>query len=205
MRQPEHVYTEPQNVLYPEYLGKKKPGMMKSKDLVIKSEIENLLQSRSSGQNLKSYFENLPDHKVRRAIVILSRICPDKSTVSDDDLEFIICMLSKERYLEQDSFFNFIHSLNLIEFTETQKDALIPVIQKHFETLYENCTFELDNLLVNIFKLPDLFEYMKTLAEEGSTAVLQHIADILRYEHFSDSKVSAEALEILEQKISRKL
>ena len=179
--------------------------MMKSKDLVIKSEIENLLQSRSSGQNLKSYFENLPDHKVRRAIVILSRIYPDKSTVSDDDLEFIICMLSKERYLEQDSFFNFIHSLNLIKFTETQKDTLIPVIQKHFEALCENCTFELDNLLVNIFKLPDLFEYMKTLAEEGSTAVLQHIADILRYEHFSDDKVSAEALEILEQKISRKL
>jgi len=205
MRQPEHVHTESQNALYPEYLGKKKHDMMKSKDLVIKSEIENLLQSRSSGQNLKSYFENLPDHKVRRAIVILSRIYPDKNTVSDDDLAFIICMLSKERYLEQDSFFNFIHSLNLIEFTETQKDALIPVIQKHFETLCENCTFELDNLLVNIFKLPDLFEYMKLLAEEGSTAVLQHIADILRYEHFSDSKVSAEALEILEQKISRKL
>lgn len=179
--------------------------MMRSKDFVIKSEIEDLLESNFSGQKLRSYFENLPDNRIRRAIAILSMLYPNKLTVSDDDFIFIIYMLSNKKYLDQENFFHFIDSINIIDFTEAQKKSLIVLIKKHFETLCKNCTYELDSFLIKIFELSDLFKYMEMLAIDGSKAVLEHIFYILRCKDFSSSNVSDEAIEMLQQKISQKL
>lgn len=178
---------------------------MKNKDITIRLEIEKILQNNSSGDNLKCYFENLPDNKIRRTIAILSTIYPDKKIISDNDFDFIIYMFSKKIFLEQESFFEFIRSLNIIDFTENQKSQLIDVIKTHFLILCENCTFELDDLLIKIFNHSDLFEYLKILSKDNNTAVLQHILNILRYNDFSSINISDVDLQELKQEVFHKL
>jgi hypothetical protein len=173
--------------------------IMSSKDLKIKMEIDKILQNSSAGIKLKAYFENMPDKSIRRAIHILAAIYPDKRTIPDDDFMFISFMLSNKRIitLAQERFSDFIRSLNLIDFTENQKNMLINLIKEHIETLCEACMFELDDLLIRIFDRTDLFKYLETLADGGNTAVLRRIADILRYEDFSGINASDEKLKRL--------
>ncbi|MDR2207878.1 MAG: hypothetical protein LBE22_02750 [Azoarcus sp.] len=171
--------------------------MMGSKDLEIKQEIDKILQGKSVGMKLKTYFENMPEERIRRAIHVFASIYPDKQVISDDDFVFIPYILSEEKFLKQQSFSDFIRSLNLIHYTENQRNVLVNVIKEHFEALCEVCTFELDSLLIKIFGRSDLFRYMETLASNGSAVVLQRISDILKYEDFSSINVSDEALERL--------
>ena len=99
----------------------------------------------------------------------------------------------------------FISSLNTINFTENQKKRLIDIVKKNFETLCKICTFELDIFLIKIFDPLDLFEYFKILVVTNSTAVLQHILDILQSEDFSNAGVADEVLEKLKQEVRQKL
>jgi hypothetical protein len=179
---------------------------MSSKDSEIKMEIEEILQNNFSGMLLKSYFENISKNKIRRTIHILAAIYPNKIIISDDDFVFISYMLSNEKFLKQENYFEFIRSLNIINFTENQKNTLINLIKENIEILCEACTFELDYFLIKIFNKSDLFKYMETLTRGGnSTAVLRCISDILRYEDFSNINISDEALEKLDAVITAAL
>jgi len=168
---------------------------MNSKDIEIKMEIEEILKNNLSGVKLKAYFEGVPEKKIRRAIHILATIYPDEETISDDNFVFIPYMLSNENILKQQSFPDFIRSLNLICFTEDQKNTLINIVKERFEALCKICTFELDAFLMKIFTKSNLFKYLESLVKDCSDATLQHISNILRYEDFSN--ISDEALEKL--------
>ena len=177
---------------------------MSSKDLEIKMEIDEIFQNYSTGVKLKTYFENMPEKKVRRAIHVLAKIYSDQKVISDEDFVFIVYMLSNKKLLEQEFFSEFVRSLNLIYFAEGQKNILISLIKEHFEALCKICTFELDGLLIKIFDRSDLFKYLETLVEGGGAAVLQHVSDILRYEDFSNTNISDESLEKLKNDISKR-
>lgn len=72
--------------------------IMKNKDLAIKAEIEALLESHTPGHNLKAYFENLPDDKLRRTIKIFSSIYPFQLVISDEEFSFITYIFSEKKY-----------------------------------------------------------------------------------------------------------
>jgi hypothetical protein len=178
---------------------------VKNKDLNKKFEIEGILQSSSAGQDLISYFELLPDNKIRRAMAILSAVYPNKINVSDDDFEFIVYIFSQEKFLMQESFFEFIRALNTIEFTASQRNKLVDMIKENFVTLCKACTFELDSLLIKVFNRFDLFVYLEFLSKNSNPAVLQHVLSILEYEDFSGESISNLALESLRKEVSQKI
>jgi hypothetical protein len=179
--------------------------LLKNKDIIIRSEIEEILQGDLVGQHLKSYFGTLPAHQIRRAMTVLVAVYPDKTMMPDDEFDFILFMFSQQKFLQQENFFEFIRSLNIIDFTENQKSQLIKVIKADIVRLSEICTFELDELLMRLFNHYDLFEYFKVLAKERNKAVLQHILATLRYEDFSYAGVPQKVLEKLKQEASRQL
>jgi hypothetical protein len=172
---------------------------MNVKDMQTKIEINTILQNQSPDLNLKLYFENIQENKIRRAIHILSSIYPGRKIISNDDLIFISYVISNKKFLKQQSFCDFIRALNVIDFTESQKNILIGLIKIHFVELCEICTFELDEFLIKIFKPYDLFKFIETFETNGM-AVSQRISDILRYENFSNTNVSDQALETLKAK-----
>ena len=177
-------------------------NVMRKQDLEIRMTIESILENSSSGQRLKNYFADLPDKRIRRAISVLSNVYPGKTTISDDDLSFILYMLSDIRFMKQDNFFEFVSAVNILSFTEYQKMLLIDSIKNNIEILCDKCTFELDTLLVSLFEPNELFQYLEVLAEKGGHHVLQTVSGILRYNNFSNSRVSDEQIESLKQKIS---
>ncbi|UGS42589.1 hypothetical protein [Pseudocitrobacter corydidari] len=175
---------------------------MSGKDILLKNEIEMILQGGSIGGDLKLYFESLDDNNLRRALFILSRMYPVKLIVSDDEVDFISSMLSSERITKQNNFFEFVRSISIVDFNCEQKNVIGRVIKSHFTNLCERCSFELDELLMRIFSSVELMEYMKALVESSDDlAVLQHISDILRDEYFYNSNVTNEILQILTKKI----
>ena len=175
---------------------------MKKKDLEIKTTIESILKNSSSGQRLKNYFVELPDKRIRRAISVLSAIYPAQTTISDDDLSFILYMFSDTKFMRQDSFFLFVDAVNILNFTEHQKMRLIDAIKNIIEILCDKCDFGLDALLESLFEPKELFQYLEVLAEKGSYRVLERVFYILRYKGFSNSGVSDEKIENLKQKVS---
>ena len=178
---------------------------MRNKDISLQWEIGELLQSDCAGYNLKIYFEKLPDNKIRRAISILINIYPNSTIVSDKELAFITYLISEKKFSKQENFFMFIASLNIIEFTNSQKNDLINVVMEHIETLCEVCTFELDTFLMRVFEPLHLFEYLKLLSIKENTAVLQHIASVLRDVNFFNAAVSDRELELFKQEVDQKL
>ena len=156
---------------------------MGNKDSAIKSTIEECLQRDPVGQNLKAYFENLPDKDIRRAITVLANMYPVKDTIADEELVFITYMLANEKIIGQQSFHAFIFSIGLIEYSESQKKILISVIKRYIEPMCCSCTFELDHLIVKLFAQHELIQFMNRLMADSSATVLQHISDILRYEN----------------------
>jgi hypothetical protein len=176
---------------------------LRNRDIAFKTEIENILHSECVGKLLTTYFDMLPAHQIRRAMTVLVAVYPDKTMMPDDEFDFILFMLSQQKFLQQENFFEFIRSLNIIDFTENQKNQLIKVIKADIVRLSEICTFELDDLLIRLFNHYDLFEYFKVLAKERNKAVLQHILATLRYEDFSEAGISQTALEKLKQDISQ--
>ena len=159
---------------------------MRKRDLEIKITIESILKNSSSGQHLKNYFAELPDTRIRRAISILSNsnVYPGKTTISDDDLSFILYMFSDIKFMKQESFRAFVDAVNILSFTEHQKILLINSIKNNIEILCDTCTFELDTLLENLFEPKELFQYLEVLAEKRSRHVLQVVSGILRYKDF---------------------
>ena len=175
--------------------------VMSKKDLKIRNAIENILESNSSGQRLKNYFADLPDKRIRRAMSVLSGIYPDTTTISDDDLQFILHMFSDIRLIGQDSFFLFVQAVNVFSFAEHQKILLRDAIKKNIEILCDVCTFELDGLLESLFEPKELFQYLEVLTKKEIRSVLIHVSDILRYNDFSKSGVSDERIENLKQEV----
>ena len=176
---------------------------MSGKDLEIRTTIEHILENNSHGRRLKEYFGGLPDARIRRAIGILSGIYPDRTTISDDDFSFVVYLFSNVKFIGQLSFWNFVSAVNILNFTEPQKKRLIDAIQNNIELLCATCTCELDTLLANLFEPDELVRYLEVLAETGSRPVLEHVADILRHEDFSNSSVPDERIEALKRKISK--
>ncbi|MCL2873049.1 MAG: hypothetical protein FWF41_08775 [Betaproteobacteria bacterium] len=176
---------------------------MRNKDLEIKNEIEAMLQGDAAGAALKAYFEAVPESQRRRAIHLLASVYPGKRTLSDDDFVFVHYMLSNDALFECQSFADFIRSLSLVDFTERQKGLVIDRIKAHFEKWCETCTFELDGLLIKVFKRADLFDFLETVLRNNNPAVLHRIADLLRYEDFSNADISADALENLKKRVLR--
>ena len=162
-----------------------------------------MLQGDAAGATLKAYFEAVPDSRTRRAVHLLASVYPGKLALSDDDFVFVSYMLSNESLFEHQSFAEFIRALSLVDFTERQKNSVIEQIKAHFEKWCEACTFELDGLLIKVFKRADLFDYLETASRSNKPAVLRRIADILRYEDFSNAGVSADALENLKKRVMR--
>jgi hypothetical protein len=174
--------------------------VMSNKDLKIKMEIDEILNNKHAGVKLKTYFENMSDGKIRRAIHVLATIYPDKKNISDDDFSFILYMFSNENFSKQQSFPDFVRSLSLIDFTENQKNLLIDAIKIHFDELCEVCTFELNGLLINVFGEVKLLKYLESLSESDNVVVLQCVSSILRYEDFSNTNMSDDLLENLKNR-----
>ncbi len=179
--------------------------MVSGKDLAIKSEIERILRSEAVGLNLQSYFDALPEAKIRRALTVLSAVYPDKTAIPNDEFEFVAQMLSNEKYMEQKNFSGFISSINSVDFTEDQKGILADAVTRSIEALSRQCTFELDSFMTKIFKPRALLQYMESLIDTGGAVVLEHFSDILRHEDFSGDGVSDEALAAIRRKIDQKL
>lgn len=178
---------------------------MSGKDSAFKSDIESILQGPCAGRELIAYFERIPLRDSRRALTVLARIYPDKTTVSDEELDFIVFLLSRERWVEQESIPAFVSAIGILNFTESQKQTLIPAVKTQLAALCERCTFELDHLVMRLFPPRELVRYLERLVDGGRRAVLEHILDILWYEDFSDSSVSDETLENLRQAAAREI
>lgn len=123
---------------------------MSRHDILLRSQFERIIESNNVGQALISFFDKLPQENYRRAIYVLSTIYPVKLNVSDDEFKFIFYILSQEKFLRQQSISDFVRSINVIEFTETQKSVLREVITKNDDIISAQCTFELDCLLMRI-------------------------------------------------------
>lgn len=123
---------------------------MSRHDISLKSQFKRIIESNNVGQELISFFDKLPQESYRRAIYILSTIYPVKLNVSDDEFKFIFYIMSQKKFLRQQSISDFVRSINVIEFTETQKSVLREVITKNDDIISAQCTFELDCLLMRI-------------------------------------------------------
>lgn len=178
---------------------------MSGSDSVFKSDIEGILSGDSVGQGLITYFEGIPPAHSRRALSVLSGIYPGKTVIPNDELSFIIYMLSQNRWTEQESFPLFVSALGIIDFTDSQRKALLPVVKSRLELLCTRCTFELDHFLMILFGPQGLIHYLESLVNRCSPAVLEHILNILRYEDFSDSAVSEYDMDKLSHAASQKI
>lgn len=170
---------------------------MCGKDFHIKSMLETILQNDAIGQNLRTYFEHMPEKDLRRAISILSMVYPDKVNMPDSEFEFIVYMFSNEKNIEQESFFEFVRSVNVINFTDKQRDIFVDVIKKHMELLCEKCTFELDDLLIKIFEPSELIEYIYILINNSTQPIMQHIEYILKDKSLCHNENAKNILESL--------
>lgn len=175
---------------------------MGKKDYEIRIAIKTIIDNDYSGRHLKYYFSVMPDKSIRRAINILSKIYPDKTTISDDDFLFITYMFSNVKFMEQESFFQFVRAVNILNFTDHQKAMLINTIKNSIEILSDKCTFELDALLMNLFEPDKLIQYFEALIENKNRSVLQRIFYILLYEDFSQSYGLDKKIEALKLKVS---
>ena len=178
-------------------------NLMRKKDFETRTTIENMLKNSSSGQNLKNYFNALPDKSIRRAISVLSDIYPDKTTVLDEDFSFILYMFSDIKFIGQESFPYFVQAINILDFTERQKKLLIATIKNNIEILCNRCTFELGSLLESLFEPHELLQYLEVLTEKESRPVLIQVFNILLYKDSSKSYSLDEKIEALKEKVSK--
>lgn len=123
---------------------------MSRHDILLRSKFERIIESNNVGQALISFFDKLPQENYRRALYVLSTIYPVKLNVGDDEFKFIFYIMSQKKFLRQQTISDFVRSINLIEFTETQKIILREVITKNNDIISTQCTFELDCLLTRV-------------------------------------------------------
>ncbi|EHT7912963.1 hypothetical protein KYJ18_003899, partial [Escherichia coli] len=120
---------------------------MSRHDILLRSQFERIIEGDRVGQALISFYEKLPEENYRRALYILSIIYPIKLNVGDDEFKFIFYIMSQKKFLRQQTISDFVRSINVIEFTETQKSVLRELIKKNNDIIITQCTFELDCLL----------------------------------------------------------
>jgi len=179
---------------------------MNKKDIEIKNKIESFFKKDMIGQSLKDYFDNLPEKNIWRTLFIFSLIYPEKENILEDEFLFILHMFSNKRYITQKNFSYFISFINIRELTKDQKNRLADVVKTNIELLCENSHFELDSLLVRLFKPNELIQYIKDILDKSSSiTVYQHIFNIYKYEKefFKDTLQEVE-IEILEQEALQK-
>lgn len=123
---------------------------MSRHDIILRTKFERIIESNNVGQALISFFDKLPQGNYRRAIYVLSVIYPVKLHVDDDEFKFIFYIMSEKKFLRQQTISDFVRSINLIEFTETQKSVLRELIKKNNDIIITQCTFELDCLLTRV-------------------------------------------------------
>ncbi len=123
---------------------------MSRHDILLRSQFERIIESNNVGQALISFFDKLPQENYRRALYVLSTSYPVKLNVGDNEFKFIFYIMSEKKFLRQQSISDFVRSINLIEFTETQKIILREVLTKNNDIISAQCTFELDCLLTRV-------------------------------------------------------
>ncbi|EEV7232469.1 hypothetical protein ECoD_03316 [Escherichia coli O157:H7 str. EC1212] len=123
---------------------------MSRHDILLRSQFERIIEGDRVGQALISFYEKLPEENYRRALYILSIIYPIKLNVGDDEFKFIFYIMSQKKFLRQQTISDFVRSINVIEFTETQKSVLRELIKKNNDIIITQCTFELDCLLTRV-------------------------------------------------------
>lgn len=119
---------------------------MSRHDILLRPQFERIIEGDRVGQALISFYEKLPEGNYRRALYILSIIYPIKLNVGDDEFRFIFYIMSQKKFLRQQTISDFVRSINVIEFTETQKSVLRELIKKNNDIIITQCTFELDCL-----------------------------------------------------------
>lgn len=179
--------------------------MGNKKDLVIKFKIEELLKGAESGSKLKSFFENLSESELSRALFVFSSIYPEKNFVPDDEFDFLFYMMSNSRYIEKNNFSFLIQYLNILKFSNEQKKSLIELIKINIEKMAEKLDFEFDSLLLNLFGKVELFKYVKFLSGLDNIHINRHIYNILKYENFSDAHIEEDKLNYLLNKAFEKM
>nr|EGY1808387.1 hypothetical protein [Escherichia coli] len=102
---------------------------MSRHDILLRSQFERIIEGDRVGQALISFYEKLPEENYRRALYILSIIYPIKLNVGDDEFKFIFYIMSQKKFLRQQTISDFVRSINVIEFTETQKSVLRELIK----------------------------------------------------------------------------
>ncbi|QEY26186.1 hypothetical protein [Neisseria zalophi] len=132
---------------------------MASQDLYIKNKIEKILNNGNINK-LILYFDHLPIKNIRRNLSILSEIFPDKLIISDNYFDFIKYILINDKFLKVQSISSFIRAINIIKFNDIQKNYLSDLILSKINLLSKYCDFELNMLIINIFKPKD---FMKRL------------------------------------------
>ena len=132
------------------YLGRTGRIAMSRHDSLLRTQFERIIDGDNLGQALISLLDKLPQENYRRAIYVLSTIYPVKLNVGDDEFKFIFYIMSQKKFLRQQSISDFVRSINLIEFTKSQKSVLREVIEKNNDLISAQCTFELDCLLMRI-------------------------------------------------------
>ncbi len=123
---------------------------MRQDDVLLKLELETILQHDRVAEPLIRLFESMPQRKLRRALFLLSTVYPDKRYIEDEEFEFINYVFTQPKLLEQETIRNFVGAMNIIEFTEKQKSILRKSIADTLSIISKRCTFELDEFLMRI-------------------------------------------------------
>lgn len=175
---------------------------MSGKDKHIKEVLETIIEKDNIGKNLKGYFSSISERDMRRAIFILSNIYPDKINMSDSEFEFIIYMFSNIKIIQQDNFFEFVRAVNVIDFSDRQKNVLKKIIKEHLEALCEKCIFELDSLIIKVFEPTELIEYISNNIANSTSSLMQHFESILRDKSLSHNNNAKNELKLLKAKLN---
>jgi len=123
---------------------------MRQDDVLLKLELETILQHDRVAEALIRLFESMPQRKLRRALFLLSTVYPDKRYIEDEEFEFIYYVFTQTKLLEQETIRDFVSAMNIIEFTEKQKSILHKSVADTLSIISKRCTFELDEFLMRI-------------------------------------------------------
>lgn len=123
---------------------------MRQDDVLLKLELETILQHDRVAEALIRLFESMPQRKLRRALFLLSTVYPDKRYIEDEEFEFIYYVFTQPKFLEQETIRDFVGAMNIIEFTEKQKIILRKSVADTLSIISKRCTFELDEFLMRI-------------------------------------------------------
>lgn len=154
---------------------------MGSQDLYIKNKIEKILNNGDMNE-LILYLDDLPIKNIRRNLSILSEIFPDKLIISDSYFDFIKYILINDKFLKVQSISDFIRAINIIEFNKVQKKYLSDLILSKINLLSKYCDFELNMLIINIFKPRDFYEKIISLQNLFNDDAKNYLLNFILFE-----------------------